>query len=325
MKKLLPLFIVHLFVFNVCTAQTISWNNFKHFPSNLQPIRLANTSSFNASLLTTTGNGVTWDASSLTPDAATPNIILGYYPTSKSAYASTFSYTNYVRLDTNYLTLLEQSFYQIYADSITLAGTYVPSSGKHEVYTNPMKTLVFPLNYGQSVVDDYAKTNYSNATTISSSQTGTNTIAFVGYGTLKLPQGSFNNIAMVSMVRTNSLGPNSLEVSWYDIQTGTALLIYESNNGSTTIGYNTRTTLPTGIDKVLFRNHFEIQNNGSNNITVVNHSTNSEKISLLNHLGAHIGTYEIGSDQSLELLSNTSNGLYFIQFADGSIRKLLKQ
>ncbi|MBK8874997.1 MAG: T9SS type A sorting domain-containing protein [Bacteroidetes bacterium] len=125
----------------------------------------------------------------------------------------------------------------ISSDSVAKAGDYAPS-GKHEIYQNPDKHLIFPFAYGQSFTDTYAKTNYSDATTVSSYQTGSRTVTFNGYGTLMLPMGNFTNVGLFTSVRTNSLGPNSTTLIWIDLNDGQQLLYFSENDGSVIVAYN---------------------------------------------------------------------------------------
>ncbi len=79
--------------------------------------------------------------------------------------------SNYARLDPELLSLIEVEYFNFSSDSMVLSGNYAPS-GQHEIFQNPDKFLIFPFEYGQSFTDNYYKTNYSDATTISSYQFG---------------------------------------------------------------------------------------------------------------------------------------------------------
>lgn len=216
------------------TAQTITSANFLTDLSTTTNIVVDNPTSFNLSLTTTIGSGVTWDASGLTAQGGYPIIHLEYGDPLDTPNGSLFPMANYVYYDPALTAVVSYDYIHINADSITTAGNYAPSTA-HEIFQDQDKYLIFPFNFNQSFVDNYAKTNYSDATTISSYQTGTRTVTFAGYGTLILPQGSFSNVAMVSELRTNSLGPDSYLYTWYDISNGKKLMRYSSNNGNVTV------------------------------------------------------------------------------------------
>jgi hypothetical protein len=227
-------------------AQTLTYATFSNCLSQTLNVKIANNSSFNTALTTTTGNGVTWNASGLTDQVGTPTIHFVYASPVFTPNGSLYPSANYVQYDPALTSVLEYNYSHISPDSMVDWGSYAPS-GKHEVYQNSDKRLVFPFAYGQSFTDSYAKTNYSDATTVSSNQTGTRTVSFSGVGTLILPQGTFNNVALISELRTNSLGPNSTTFTWYDIANGKRLLFYEENNGSIVTAYSADG--PTSITK----------------------------------------------------------------------------
>lgn len=225
-----------LLLFSNGRSQTLSYANFSVSLSQSVSVKVANNNSYNTALSTTTGNGVTWDASGLTAMAGYPTINLSFQNPNTTPYQSMYSSANYCEYDPALTANLPYNYYGISADSLTEWGSYEPSA-QHEIFQDPDKHLIFPFNYGQSFTDNYAKTNYSDATTVSSYQTGSRTVTFCGFGTLILPQGSFSNVAMISELRTNSLGPDSYYYTWYDINTGKKLLYRSENDGSITTAW----------------------------------------------------------------------------------------
>ena len=218
-------------------AQTLTFSNFSTAITAVLPATIANNSSFNPALVSTTGNGVTWDASALTPMAGIPVLQLIYGTPASTPYAGLYPLSNYVQYDPALTATFNYDYLIISSDSMAKAGDYAPS-GKHEIYQNPDKQLIFPFAYGQSFTDTYAKTNYSDATTVSSYQTGSRTVTFNGYGTLMLPMGNFTNVGLFSSIRTNSLGPNSTTLIWIDLNNGQQLLYFSENDGDVIVAYN---------------------------------------------------------------------------------------
>ncbi|MBK9046837.1 MAG: T9SS type A sorting domain-containing protein [Bacteroidetes bacterium] len=223
--------------FATLNAQTLTYSTFSTALSAVLPASIANNSSFNPALISTTGNGVMWDATSLTPMSGIPVLQLIYGSPASTPHAALYPFSNYVQYDPALTATFNYDYLIISSDSVAKAGDYAPS-GKHEIYQNPDKHLIFPFAYGQSFTDTYAKTNYSDATTVSSYQTGSRTVTFNGYGTLMLPMGNFTNVGLFTSVRTNSLGPNSTTLIWIDLNDGQQLLYFSENDGSVIVAYN---------------------------------------------------------------------------------------
>lgn len=226
-----------MLICSASVAQTITYSNFSSALSSTLNIKVGDQASYNTALNTTTGNGVTWDASALIPQTGMPEIHFIYGSPGSTPNGSLYPAANYVFYDPALTSFVAYNYVNFSADSIVENGSYSPSTS-HEIFQNPDKHLIFPFDYNQSFVDSYAKTNYSDATTISSFQTGTRTVTYSGYGTLILPQGSFTNVALISELRTNSLGPDSYTYTWYEVSSGKKLLLYESNDGDVLVAYN---------------------------------------------------------------------------------------
>lgn len=215
------------------TAQTITYDNFMNVVATGTSVKVAQDASFDAGLKTITGTGVTWDASDLEEQPGFPIVNLTFNDPALTPNGDLYPNSNYAVYDEGLLAVLSISYDYYCPDSLVNYGDYNPD-GKHEIYQNPDKKLIFPFSFGESFTDNYEKTNYSDAVTISSYQTGERTVTFDGFGTLILPQGSFNNVARVFELRTNSLGPDSYYYTWFDINTGDRLMYRSENAGSIT-------------------------------------------------------------------------------------------
>jgi hypothetical protein len=296
------------------TAQTITYAGFSQSLTDTLPVNIAANGSFSSSLTTTTGNGVTWDASSLSLQPGPPTVHLLYGSPSSTPNGSLFPASNYVQYDPALTAVLEYNYYSFVADSITKWGNYAPN-GSHEIYQNPDKSLIFPFAYGQSFTDSYAKTNYSDATTISSFQTGTRTVTFCGFGTLILPQGYFYNVAMVSEVRTNSLGPDAYYYTWYDINDGRKLLFRSENNGSITTAWCADPPSPVGLKETKQPAVVKIFPNPMTETVTIKWSS-AEKpenltLKLYNLMGQELRTVSVTGNEASLNRSGLGSGLYF--------------
>ncbi|MCL4817432.1 MAG: hypothetical protein HND27_10075 [Bacteroidetes bacterium] len=211
-------------------SQVITYTNFSKCLTDTITANIANNATFNNSLKTITGAGVVWDASALMISSGTPTLNLVYINPNSTPNGGLFSNSNYAFGDPSQTNVVGYEYYQINSDSLVSWGYYAPSTA-HEIFQNPDKRLIFPFNLNQTYTDTYYKTNYSNWNTFSSYQYGVRTVTYSGYGTLILPQGSIEDVALISEIRTNNLGPDSYTYTWYNVNNGKMLLLREENNG----------------------------------------------------------------------------------------------
>lgn len=256
MKK--TLLSLSLFLSLFAKSQTLTYATFMNGISTPTDIVIGELTSFNTNLLTATGTNLTWDASGLMQVNGTPTVHLNYQNPAGSPYETTYPGTNYVSFDPDLPSLISYQYYVINVDSLSSYGDYSFSTS-HEVFQDPDKHLIFPFSYGGSFTDNYAKTNYSDATTISSYQTGTRTVTFVGSGTLILPSATYTNVGLIYELRTNSLGPDSYEYSWFDLNTGKKILYFHENDGDYTLAF--KNSPVNNVAEIYSENTFNIYPN----------------------------------------------------------------
>lgn len=288
-------------------AQTLTYANYAKSISTTTSIKIGNVSSFSVNLLTLSGTGVTWDASGITQQNGTPIVNMVFRNPNTTANGNLYPNSNYAVYDPALITMVGQTYYGISADSVVSWGDYEPSSS-HSRFQNPDKRLIFPFSVGQTFTDTYAKTNYSNATTISSYQTGIRTVNFKGFGTLILPQGTFLNVGCIYEVRTNSLGPNSSNYTWYYLTNGSQLMYYAENNGKVSTFFNG--TMPSAASNLtLNKLNYIYPNPAKNSINV---DFPFEKYSIYNLMG-QIQVSGNKSNAQLIDISDLKSGIYFIE------------
>lgn len=223
-----------------------------------------------------------------------------------------FPNSNYAEYDPALVAVISYNYYKYTADSVVKWGSYDPSAS-HEIFSNPDKSLVFPMAFNKSFTDTYAKTNYSDATTVSSNQTGSRTVTFNGFGTLQLPQGTFTNVALVSELRTNSLGPNSTTFTWFDISNGKQLLYYEENAGNIVLAYTT--DLSSGITEIDAKYNSTLYPNPITDIATLRINSNTlitnAKLIIKDVLGKEVKSITVNSNEIKVDRSNLENGIYF--------------
>lgn len=314
MKIKISIFSAIVMSIHCLNAQTITSANFATNLTATSNIVVDNTSSFNVGLTSITGNGVTWDASALTINGAYPVIHLSYFDPTTTPNGALFPTANYVNYDPALTAVVSYEYSHINTDSMVSVGTYSPNTA-HEIFQDPDKFMVFPFSLTNTFVDSYAKTNYSDATTISSYQSGTRTVSYVGYGNLILPQGTFSNVALISELRTNNLGPDSYVYTWYDVSNGKSLLRYSSNSGSILVAHSqdpvasiNDISIPTTI--LLFPNPASTTFNISSSDAI-----NSFELALYDMTGKKvIAENQLNGDSVIEFsLANINPGVYFVK------------
>lgn len=179
----------------------------------------------------TTGTGLLWDCSNLIKDASTPVINFTISSPAGTVYAADYPNANWYSSDPVLSAVVGHNYYTLNTDSFVSWGHHI-AGNSYEIYDDPEAELVFPLAYNQTKTNTYSKTNYNSNGSVSSYQTGLITMTYEGNGTLKLPAGTFNDVAKVKRVRTNSLGATTTSYVWFWAATGEQLLYYDalSNN-----------------------------------------------------------------------------------------------
>lgn len=312
--------IAALFTFN-SIGQSLTYANFSASLTATLSVKIADNASFNSSLLTITGNGVTWDASGLTQTPSTPTVNFIYAAPSGTPQAGLFPNSNYAYYDPALASFIEIQYYAISADSISKVGSYAPDA-EHEIYQDSDTELRFPFNLGDSFNDPYEKTNYSDATTVSSHQTGSRTVTYVGYGTLILPQGTVTNVAMIKEIRTNSLGPNSSRYTWCRVSDGQKLMMRGENDGSVNTAWNA-SPLATGTTEL--QSPITVQqypNPAKTNVqfTISGIQTTPDtKLTIYNGLGEEINHSAVVNNQVQLSLEGVSNGIYFYTLTSNNV------
>ena len=144
------------------------------------------------------GNGVTWDFSTLVPSTDTLN--LNFIDPSGTPNAASFANATQAQQEENgalsyfELTSNEYNYWGSTTDD-GQGGTVVYS------YTDAAKYFSFPLNYGDQS-NDNTIAGY-NSGGIDFDRTGTITTEYDGFGTLILPTGTFDNVSRIRINEDN--------------------------------------------------------------------------------------------------------------------------
>lgn len=314
MKRTFTTICVAMLAFiNGTSAQTFTFSTFSSALATTANVNIADLASFNVSLTTTTGSGVTWNASGLVQQGGTPTIHFQNVIASTAPHGSVFPGATTCEYDPALLAIITENYFVISADSMVQVGEWSPNDA-HEIFMDPDKRFIFPFSYGNSFNDAYSKTNYSDSTTVSSVQSGTRNVQFNGFGTLILPQGTFDNVALISELRTNSLGPNSTYFTWYDLDDGKRLMYYSTNVSS--VAAYTIDMPTTGIEDEE-ENHLLLYPNPATNQVTIQIPSNEEAtaLKLITMAGKEIYNINaMGSKITIDLTSFTP-GIYIVKLS----------
>ncbi len=306
------------------SAQTLDYGTYSMVLSDVQHIRVADNSSFNTAWYGITGNGVTWNASSLTANNAYPVLNFSYFNPNTTPYSALYPAANYAFYEPSLTSLIEYEYDYICSDSVVLQGSYAPST-EHEIYQNGDKRMIFPFFYGQTFSDTYEKTNYSDANTVSSYQNGTRTVTFSGYGTLILPQATFSDVALISETRTNNLGPDSYVYTWISFSNGHSLLRYSINGSSITTVFTT--DMPTGIALQENESAVSVYPNPAVGYFTVQTPQHTDKVSITSADGRTVYHNELNSGAT-SIRLHAQPGIYFVHIWNQNnhrVKKLIVQ
>lgn len=135
------------------------------------------------------GGGVTWDFSSLQPENFTQ---LFFGLPSSGSQAVQFPDATLLRSQASG----QESYFIHNNDSIRLIGV-VTASGVVVSYSDPEQVLRFPFSFNQSFVDSFRASYISGS---SGTRTGVDTVVADGWGTLILPDYTYNNVLRVKVI-----------------------------------------------------------------------------------------------------------------------------
>jgi len=156
------------------------------------------------------GANITWDFSGLSPDSGIYAPHTRFYWEGMAVSSAPFSNEfptadlGYLQFDSTY------SFVQNNNDTLEWVGTVNintrDSVTTKVIYSNPEKWVTVPFTYGDSSMDQFAgtATAITSFGTFSASVSGSVSWQIDGYGTLILPNATYNNVARIRLNRTMS-------------------------------------------------------------------------------------------------------------------------
>jgi hypothetical protein len=198
-----------------------------------------------------------------------------------------------------------QQLFYYYASSATklesLATDVTNDATGGNTYTNGRSALDFPIAYLGTTTDTYQKTG-------GSVQTTTNT--YDGYGTLKTPYGTYNNVVRIKQV--NSAFPNP-DYLWFQTSPLLNIFAYISNNNS----YFSFDGATTGVNAQALATKVSISPNpatGSVVVSIHGQGTREGKLNIYSSDG-RLMTSLISDIAGAHInVSTWAGGLYFYQY-----------
>ncbi len=164
------------------------------------------------------GTGITWDFSGI---SATTVATVTVIDPATSPYISTFPTADYcLKLAPSVGSALYDYNRSSATKNESLASSYAPGSG-NDYTPNPETEIPFPFAYGNSVTDTFQKTGGSANTVI---------ITYDGFGTLKTPFGTYNNVVRMK----HDYGGTDVDYKWWTTSPLFIMAVYSGSSGSYT-------------------------------------------------------------------------------------------
>lgn len=167
------------------------------------------------------GSNVTWDFSSMGTG------------TSNSLIYSSASATNYPNANIEFTTQSTSNYFDVTSGAYTYYG--FSNASASSVFSDGQDQIRVPMSYNDNYTDPFEGTYDAFGQTLD--RTGDLDVTYDGYGTLSTPQGTYNNVIRVRIVRTSSDQisgqpvTNSLDsiYFWYNEYTGHPIMTYTIN------------------------------------------------------------------------------------------------
>ena len=261
------------------------------------------------------GAAVTWDYTTLSslPDTSTQQIVS---PASTS-HGSLFPGSNLVEKNS------DGTFAYVYknTDSSYLVGFEDTVNGYTIHYPNYLLFLVRPVTYGTNVSDTF--TDGFASSTLNFNGYGTVSIVGDGYGTLKLPIGTFSNTLRVKVTQveydTSLPGTTYVTTStsyiWFDNTHASCLLKINSTATSTTTSKTVEYLLeePSGVQQIDESPQFSFFPNPAKDVLHIL-PCREGVVSVVNMLGQTIMTFAVGKNELNIPVADLPAGIFYIVY-----------
>ncbi|MDB5258702.1 MAG: hypothetical protein JWM14_3397 [Chitinophagaceae bacterium] len=261
--------------------------------------------------VTSTGANVTWDYSTVTLDGSDDLNITMVNPSS-TPYASSFPNSNYAYHETQG-TDEDYRYFSLTSSKMERVGSYASSA---KTYSDPQVEYVFPLTLNTTNNDTWDNDQ-------SSFGGGTYDLNCIAYGTLKLPDATYNNVLLVKVSFDEGGFLDFDSYFWYDSDNGAVLFQYVQGDGFFVADQALYvSSLTVGTDPIILSsaNAYYLKDltynnpvNNTLNVAFGNSSDFSGKYVIANTLGEKISEGTITGQQSLNLpCEELKQGMYLL-------------
>jgi len=263
------------------------------------------------------GSVLTWDFSSLTPLADTSTEWM--VDPSTTTHGSLFPLANLVEKYSNGTFV----YVHMNADSSFITG-YVDTVGNFVIrYPNTVLFALRPITYATNVTDSFT-TNFASSS-YNFRGNGLATIAADGYGTLKLPNGTFTNTLRlkITQVENDTLIPSgtpsvttSTSYVWFNNSFNSALLKIDSTQSGSSITKSVEYLIQesnAGVNTVSKTADTKIFPNPAKN--TINISPCAKGIvSIINPIGQIMSTEEVDQQKNRVAIDNLPSGIFYFLY-----------
>jgi len=270
-----------------------------------------------------TGNNYTWDFSSTgSPGPWTswtsPTISYNFQPASLSIHSP------FIGSEINEYALVAFARDNFYTYSSTQDTLYTEGfyNSSNKVYSPRIPYLTFPLSYSDSI---YTYTPQDGGTAVGPGSVSRYWI-YDGFGTLKLPYGTTNNVFRIRTHQTDSssvLGSVlgiSEELIWFSQADGIPILRLVKVGPTTTVAYYASVSGSTSIDQLETTKFGSIYPNPATNYVSYNSENNviGSKFIISDQFGKEVLTGRLINKTTNIDISKFATGIYLFQVENGS-------
>lgn len=219
---------------------------------------------------------------------ASESPFIGSYPTADFAYTLESNFTAYTHLNVT----------ETKMEVITYVVT-TPGNG-NDYSPNPRTMLKFPFDFQEEVNDTWQKSGESEQTVL---------LEYDGYGTIKTPVGTYNNVVRIR----ENYGVGEDDYQWYTLNPLMQVAVFDHNDN---MMYFFGAEV-TSIDETIPDIAVEVFPNPAKeyaNVTISGSNSVDADFVLFNIMGQPVNNFKINESSYRIDLRGLSDGLYFYQF-----------
>jgi hypothetical protein len=209
-------------------------------------------------------------------------------------------------------------------DTLTYVGVY---TGGNSYRSFPGITyLTFPLNYGDSV--GKKQNQYSTAALTTVAGNSTRSYKYDGFGTLKRPNATYNNVFRISTWQLDStiignfkFGTSSEEIIWFQQGGGVPLLRMIKGAGYVYVYYSSPLQNTTSLGEIK-NSDIQVFPNPFNDIITLQGLVENSSVKIFDAMGKTL--YFNPSAANTIQTENLSTGVYYLEIINAGERSIVK-